>query len=671
MKRKITEKARLRRQKKKRKKDRKYTPETYLTDEELRSEPPYKTIKTSLASVAKHQSTIDKLFQVSSMVHQITCESLYFIKLYLIYNNNYETVVVDKNFLSCVFATICSPSASSHTTRNTELRQHLESFYYTHFTPLLPENHVRPSSYQLHTTLLYKAVAIATIFNNNIISNYVQYAERFVNISFNKVETLNSIKHDESLSSAEKQSSKRVFTTLLRKIKNDLLEVDSEAPMTSPIEYHTWINDNKMVALPEKLTFENNSVLYDIHVNPSDYFASMFRMSRFMEERGQKLLNCCPLTTSVIPGHFTLDTKALVYLLYNKSFGIGTYSEVLRSKIKSHKTLLWSMFFKTKMKGFQMKNYVFNEQVDTDGVSVSINLIRRDLYGRKGIKEKVTYVPEIYGDELNELQKSIMSKKKIVGIDPGMSDLLFCANESGNQKFRYTQDQRRKELKIKKYRYILMGKKMDFIFEERTIIDWESELSAFNSKSLDFRLFKSYVQKKLEITSKTKAFYEDFLHRKMKLNAFYNTRKSEQLMVNQFKARFGPPGTVVIGFGDWEQKQHRRFKEPTKGKGFRKLMRQSGYDVLLVDEFRTSLQCSKCQIEDGKCLKFRKRLDPNKKKSDEDRQFRLVHGLLKCNTCNRIWNRDFNAAINIALLTRCILDRKDRPGYLRRQNSSS
>lgn len=122
-----------------------------------------------------------------------------------------------------------------------------------------------------------------------------------------------------------------------------------------------------------------------------------------------------------------------------------------------------------------------------------------------------------------------------------------------------------------------------------------------------------------------------------------------------------------MGIGDWEQKKHRKFKEPLKGKGFRTLLRKAGYSVFLVDEFRTSCQCSHCQAEEAKCEKFRVRLDPNTKKAPEDRHLRLVHGLLLCQQCNRLWNRDVNSSINIARLTRQALEGRERPDYLSRK----
>ena len=85
-------------------------------------------------------------------------------------------------------------------------------------------------------------------------------------------------------------------------------------------------------------------------------------------------------------------------------------------------------------------------------------------------------------------------------------------------------------------------------------------------------------------------------------------------MLENFAKIFGDRDSVVIGIGDWEQMKHHKFKEPTKGKGFRDLLRKKGYQVYLVDEFRTSCQCSFCQDDSAKCEKFRVRLDPNTKK---------------------------------------------------------
>jgi len=68
---------------------------------------------------------------------------------------------------------------------------------------------------------------------------------------------------------------------------------------------------------------------------------------------------------------------------------------------------------------------------------------------------------------------------------------------------------------------------------------------------------------------------------------------------------------LVLGIG--RKINIERFKEPVKGKNFRKRFRNYGFNKHLISEFRTRCKCSHCQHGDGKHEPFRMRLDPNKK----------------------------------------------------------
>jgi transposase len=107
-----------------------------------------------------------------------------------------------------------------------------------------------------------------------------------------------------------------------------------------------------------------------------------------------------------------------------------------------------------------------------------------------------------------------------------------------------------------------------------------------------------------------------------------------------------------------------KYKEPTKGKGIRTLFRKNGYKVFLVDEFRTSCKCSKC--EGGECKKFIVRENPKPNKNN----LRLVHSALSCKNCDVRWNRDCNGAKNIYKIVRNTINKKDRPNYLCRKKTS-
>mmetsp|Transcript_1128 Transcript_1128/g.1655 ORF Transcript_1128/g.1655 Transcript_1128/m.1655 type:complete len:89 (+) Transcript_1128:886-1152(+) len=88
-----------------------------------------------------------------------------------------------------------------------------------------------------------------------------------------------------------------------------------------------------------------------------------------------------------------------------------------------------------------------------------------------------------------------------------MSDLIYCVNNDkpDQVKFRYTQDTRRKETKVKKYRSYLQMRKKEMI-TRKLVEEWEAELSAYSNKTLDLPKFKAYIKKKNEINAQLAPF---------------------------------------------------------------------------------------------------------------------------------------------------------------------
>jgi len=199
----------------------------------------------------------------------------------------------------------------------------------------------------------------------------------------------------------------------------------------------------------------------------------------------------------------------------------------------------------------------------------------------------------------------------------------------------------------------------------KTIIEWETELSKLNRKSLNIPKFKEYIQRKSEINGLLFTFYEKYIFRKLRLQSYRNTKKSEQKMLNNFKRIFGNEKEVVVCFGDYEQKQQMKYKEATKGKGIRTLFRKAGFQTYLVDEFRTSCRCSKCEI--GICEKNMVMENPRPYKTGNI----LVHGLICCKNGCGYWNRDVNGSTNIYKIAYNAINNKERPNYLSRSNNSS
>lgn len=506
-----------------------------------------------------------------------------------------------------------------------------------------------------------------TVFETNVKSHYVEYVELYVNAAWQKYDITQRLRRIKK-TKRERDSAIRKLNGILRDIKTDLLNVGDE-PYKSHVSYHDWIKASKPFVLPSKTRYEKDLLYYDIQCDPQSYYPAMLRMTEYMENAGRRPSNFCPLRTSVVPKHITLDTITLVHLLYDEKMALGKKSKLTESGgVKRNQEALWKAMFKVNRREFKAKHYTFNFTLDTDGVSACTLLIRKDLVGKRLPKAKKCDKREQYIDDLSESDCETLSPRKVVGIDPNMSDLLFCSNEDGSEQFRYTQNQRRHEVNVKRYEQITQKekKRTHNRVDGRTIQDWETDLSAHNHRTVDRDRFKAYIKAKLFVNSKISPFYQQRIFRKLNLSRFWNTRKSEAAMLNSFSDKFGKPEQIVIGIGDWEQKKHRKFKEPVKGKGFRSLLRLGGFKVYLVDEFRTSCKCSHCQHEDVKCETFRVRRDPNKKKKDEDRHLRKVHGILVCQKCRTLWNRDVNSAINTARLTREKLEGRERPAYLSR-----
>ena len=76
-------------------------------------------------------------------------------------------------------------------------------------------------------------------------------------------------------------------------------------------------------------------------------------------------------------------------------------------------------------------------------------------------------------------------------------------------------------------------------------------------------------------------------------------------MIKSFTKKLGSPDDVILCIGDWEQKKHRKIKEPVKGKGLRTDFRKDGFKVFFVGDFHTSRMYPFCSHEVGVCEKIR------------------------------------------------------------------
>ena len=629
----------------------------------------FKSTKTSLKSVLKHPEINTKLLNDAVVKsNKIVIHTLQFLKLYLLdyYENNNQTLpIVSKELINNSMKVVCGEKTEKRgkppNKETIEMKDKLTTFYNQHYLPLTQND---PIDYAgLNTTLDYLKEDVITMYENNIQLHYVEYVERYVNVVWKKKLIVNKIR---KLGKTKMERDARIRTLCadLRKIKNDLLNVDDK-PYQSNHHYHKWITQQKQHILPPKTNYEKNSVMYDLKCKTMDYLPCMIYMMKQVENDGESVNNVFPLRSEITPKYIRLDTTTLVNLLLRKEHGTKGFFKT-KGELKKNEDTIWKFFFRTERKMFHKTGFSFHHMVSTDGIGLSILFLRDDLVGKKLPMMKKGISKELYIDELDDY--SILQDKKVIGIDPGKEDLIYCVDDASKDAniFRYSQNQRRKETKMKKYNNIILGMKTNKI-GDKTIIEYETELSHFNRKSLQITKFKEYLQEKNRINHILFRFYRKELFRKLKFGKYINIKRNEQKMISDFKKTYGNPENVVICIGDWEQRKQMKYKEPTLGKGIRNLFRKNNYDVFLVDEFRSSCKCSKC--DGGICEKFMVREHPNKKKNKDE--LRLIHGLLHCKNGCGSWNRDRNGSSNIYKIAKNAINNIDRPSYLCRASNQS
>ena len=631
----------------------------------IKEKPPefFKSIKTSLKSILKHPViNTPKINDAVIKANKIVIHTLQFLKLYCLHC--YDTIQslpsINKELVNSTMKILCNEKAQGRPPKPEikALKETLKCFYQEHYFPTTKND---PLDYtHLNTVLDYLTEDILTMYENNIQLHYVEYVERYVNVVWKKKFLTEKIRKL-CKTKVERESRIRHLCNDLRKIKNDLLNVDT-TPFQSKSFYHNWIQEQKKKVIPVKHKFNEKSIYYDLKCCPMDYLPCMMYMMKRVENDGFKACNVFPMRSSIAPNYIRLDTTTLVHLLMRKEQG-NKSDYLTEGNLKRNEDKIWNFFFRTERQCFSKTGYSFHHMISTDGVGVSILLLRQDLVGKKLPMMKKKGNRELYVDELTDT--TMLQTKKIVGIDAGKCDLIYCVDGASQDAttFRYSQDQRRKETRLKHYNNIRLGMKHQQT-DGKTVIEYETELSNYNRKTLQMDKFKEYLTVKNRTNHILFGFYRKHLFRKLKFSGYINAKKTEQKMIHNFQRTYGTPDKVVICIGDWEQRKQMKFKEPTIGIGMRTLFRKNGYQVLLVDEFRTSCKCSKC--EGGVCEKFRVRQHPNKKKDE----LRLIHGLLRCKNGCGLWNRDRNGASNIYKIAYQAIHTLGRPTYLCRETSN-
>jgi hypothetical protein len=174
--------------------------------------------------------------------------------------------------------------------------------------------------------------------------------------------------------------------------------------------------------------------------------------------------------------------------------------------------------------------------------------------------------------------------------------------------------------------------------------------------TMNYKLFKEYLQAKKLLNDQTMSFYQRVVWRKMKFRQYSSGKKSIDTFLNNIQKTFGD--NLVIGYGDWSRTTQMKHSAPSMGKGLRKLIHKR-YDTISINESYSSKKCCECYKD------LVHHYDKNGTK---------IYRLLKCMDCTNcsdcvsfenkrivFRSRDVNAAHNIRMLTHEWIHHQSRP----------
>ena len=584
----------------------------------------YTTIKTTLKSILhNHKEVQPVITNLVFEMNDLMIHSYQFIRLYVLkcYNNNQPLPEINEKFILYCIRTLGEKTNSGRKEKDTSMLETLQEFYDKEYQPLL--NHERTSLKNKSNMLPYLATQIHTSLSNNTQERFIQHFLRFIN------KTTTNITEDKAV---------------LFKLKKQLLECNEETDTM----FDDWKNTHLPNILPENI---KKSVHYDVKVKPFDYLKGMLYMNAVLEKEEHKLFQPLPLRNNIIPKHIILDTSCIVNLF---SLEGKTKTELFKA-IKENQHDVWNNLLNLQHKTFKSKHYQFYYQIQTDGISCSLLFIRKDLKDKKwGSRVPTLQEQEFHNiEDLSTEQLTELAPRNIIGCDPGKRSLVYMMDDKGN-KLQYTAPQRKRESKAKTNQRILLVEK-----KRNNIIEKETHLSFQNSKSVDYEKFKKYLVEKDKLNKETLDFYQRDVWRKMNFRQYSYGKKSIDTFLNKIKETFGD--NILIGYGNWSRSTQMKHFMPTMNKGLRKVIHKK-YDTITINECNTSKKCCECNND----LSYYRHSDGNK-------QFRL----LVCLSCNRgndcsgcvrpqvkqtvFRTRDANSAINIMNLTKCWIEKQERP----------
>jgi hypothetical protein len=617
----------------------------------------YRIIKCPLKAVLKEYDKLQPIIEELVIdMNQLVIYGYQFIRLYLLdkYNRREEFPIINKQFILDVLKTISTcettrgKSNKDANIKNKQVKDNLKTFYENIFSNLM----TKKISYTNKTHILEQtAKEMITCIETNISTHFIKYLFRYINCVF-KDHQCTQIKLEKN-----KEKRKEMFKEINKEIRDLKSDLINNKIADSKEEYHEWIIANRKFLYPEKI---NKSIAYDIKIHPQKYLTYAFYINSKIEEFGKKVFQIIPQRNNIVPKNIVLNTSGIsdyIGTKYPKLFDYNKSEIILNCK--KHQTHVWSKILKLEKKSiFNNKDYIFYNQVITDGFSCSLLFILKK-YKDKEYGDKIPKNDENDDDNIRKLDsltkeecdEYLTNDYKLVSVDPGKIRPLSMIDENNNF-YKYTACRRRVETYTKRSNEIINAEKI-----KHNIIEKETELSKLSSKTLKIDEYKKFITSKNKLNNDVNEFYNNILFRKLNFRRFVRTKQSEEVLLNEIENKFlskeekKSGKKILLLFGDYSRTTQMKGTIPTPNIGFKRLL-LTRFEILEVNEFNTSKLYNKT-FEELKNVSVRK-----------NNHSKHLHEILtpKEETEKCIFvNRDKNACKNILYIGKYYLQNQSRP----------
>lgn len=617
----------------------------------------YNCIKVPFSKIIIDETKKNKIFDCVVRTNKITIKTYQLLRLWILdkYHKKEEIPIITENTIKMAQKSILEKSAGPKPKGN-----NLALFNeFKNFHSFTLENGVN-----LSQILGYNSISIITAIENNIKMHFFDYIRRFINSYF---------KHKYKEEMKKKEFKQQLFKDL-KKLKNDVINNTT----TCNEKYQNWLKENRNNIIPKEV--HKNGYYYDIQVKPQKYLKHMIWMNIELEKIEGKMYQFMPLRTDITAKFIPIDTKSLIEIF------VGKNKKKYLDDIENTKEELWRKYFNIDI---SLKKYVFDYTIITDCYSASIRFIHKDkLQEEQDKKEKMRQARQLYKGKtkeekeiikkkkkeeqklknknkpkvkiekteyiefpyIDEVDKSILERKKNVFVDPGKKDLMSILDDEGNR-FTYSNKQRVKETKRLKYQRLIKNLK-----DTLGICEIENTLSNYNSKTCDLQKFKKYIEEKNKVNDKLFNLYENEKFRQYKWYAYINKKRTEDNMNNLIKKKFGKNLNII--YGNWSVSKQMRNYISTPNLGVKRKLKEK-FNIFNIDEYRTSCLHYKTE-EKGNNLYI----------TDKINKQRKLHSVLTFqmeNTENEsifridCINRDYNGCLNIRKIFHSYMKNKTRP----------